>query len=126
MFARPAAPIVFGVLLSIGLVGCADARCDPNPVGAPWKKYESLLPDKAVVCGPNRLSSKKESDVVDHYPPTQVFVYYEDKNPAGAFRATIEKFEKAGWQPSFDEPIGEGKTAIYGANVTKDGTRIRI
>jgi hypothetical protein len=107
-------------------IGCSDARCDPNPVGAPWKQYESLLPDKAVVCGPNRHSAKKKSDVVDNYPPTHLFVYYEEKNPAAAFLATLNKFETAGWQAQPDAPIGSGKYALYSGKATKGGVTIKI
>lgn len=117
-----------GALLStsVSLAGCADARCDPNPVGAPWKKYESLLPDKAVVCGPNRVSAKKPSDVKDDYPPSHLFVFYEDKNPAGAFLATTDKLSAAGWKVTPESPVGEGQHAIYGGKATKGGATISM
>ena len=122
---KPLLAIGLGSLLFIA-VGCGDARCDPNPVGEPWKQYESLLPDKAVVCGPNRKSAKKASDVVDNYPPTQVFVFYEEKEASSALLATTEKFEKAGWRVVVAKSIGEGESALYRATATKDGTSIEI
>lgn len=112
--------------LALALAGCSDARCDPNPVGEPWKAYESLLPDKAVVCGPNRKSAAKPSDVVDDYPPTHVFVFYEDTNAAAAFDETIKKFERAGWEVTKLEVIGEGKTALFDGVVAKDGVSVSI
>ena len=109
---------------ALGASGCSDARCDPNPVGEAWAPYASLLPDAAVVCGPNRKSQAKPSDVVDDYPPTHVFVYYEEKHPAGAFEATIKKLEGAGWTVTKMEIFGEGSSAIYQGAVTKDGVEI--
>ncbi|HRI11116.1 MAG TPA: hypothetical protein PKW35_25030 [Nannocystaceae bacterium] len=122
---RFVAPLLVCATLA-GASGCSDARCDPNPVGEAWKPYESLLPDAAVVCGPNRKSAAKPSDVVDDYPPTHVFVFYEEKNPAGALDATLKKFEAAGWQLAKMDIIGEGSSGIYDATVTKDGAEIRI
>lgn len=113
-------------LAALGTSACGDARCDPNPVGEPWKPYESLLPDHAVVCGPNRHSKRKKSDVVDNYPPTNLFVFYEDKNSASAFLATLAKFEAAGWETMPEKPIGKSKFAIYKGNVTKGNVTIRV
>ena len=79
-----------------------------------------------MVCGPNRKSAKKPSDVVDNYPPTQVFVFYEDKDSASALLATKEKFEKAGWQVVLAKSIGDGESGVFGATATKDGTTIEI
>jgi len=115
-----------GLVIAFAAVGCADARCDPNPVGEPWKKYESLLPDQAVVCGPNRHSAKKPGGANDNYPPTQVFVFFETKDPAAAMLAAMKKFEAAGWSIKPDPPIGEGKNALYAATATKDKTTIRM
>jgi hypothetical protein len=117
---------IIGFASLLGISACADARCDPNPVGEPWKPYESLLPDNAVVCGPNRHSAKKPSDVVDNYPPTGVFVFYEDKSSARALLASLKKLEAAGWQTFPEKPIGEGPDAIYKAKATKGDATIFI
>lgn len=113
-------------LMPLAAAGCSDAKCDPNPVGEAWKPYESLLPDNAVVCGPNRKSAKKPSDVVDNYPPTHVFVFYQDTNAAGAFDATLKKFEAAGWKVVDLNVVGEGSSALYDGAVEKDGVKIEI
>jgi hypothetical protein len=126
MISRFALALVLVAPLALALGGCSDARCDPNPVGEPWKAYESVLPDKAVVCGPNRKSEKKPSDVVDDYPPTHVFVFYEEKNAAAAFDATLAKLEAAGWKVVTLEIIGEGDSALYDGKVEKDGVAIAI
>lgn len=122
---KPLLVIGIGSLL-LAAVGCGDARCDPNPVGEPWEKYESLLPDKAVVCGPNRKSTKKPSGVVDNNPPTHLFVFYEEKNASSAFLATKTKFEKEGWQVAIDESLGDGESAMVSATAAKGGTVIKM
>lgn len=112
-------------LLAVAVTGCSDARCDPGQLGEPWKAYASVLPDAAVVCGPNRHSEAKPSDVVDDYPPTHVFVFYEEKDPGAAFDATVAKFEGAGWKVAKVSAIGEGDHKIYDAEYEKDGVTIR-
>lgn len=96
------------------------------PVGEAWKPYESLLPDNAVVCGPNRSSEKKPAKVVDDYPPTHVFVFYEEKSAAKAYEATIAKFEAAGWVATPAKIYGEGDRATYNGEVGKDGVTVTI
>ncbi|MCB9568839.1 MAG: hypothetical protein H6710_16760 [Myxococcales bacterium] len=118
--------LALALVLPLTAAGCSDARCDPGEVGDAWKPHASLLPDAAVVCGPNRHSKAKPSDLVDDYPPTHVFVFYEDKNPAAAFDATVAKFEAAGWSVAKMNIIGEGKHALYDGEVTKDGETIRF
>ena len=112
--------------LAPGLTGCSDAMCDPNPVGEPWKPYESLLPDDTVVCGPNRISAKKPSDAKDNYPPTQVFVFYKDTTAGAAFNKTVEKFDAAGWKMVDMEVHGEGASALYDARFVKDDVQIDV
>lgn len=126
MLTRFTLALLLASTLSVALTGCSDARCDPNPVGEAWKPYESLLPDKAVVCGPNRKSAAKPSDIVDDYPPTHVFVFYEETNAAAAFDATLKKLEAAGWEVTHLNVVGEGKTALFDGEVQKDGVKIRI
>lgn len=126
MSGRRLLALALALVLPLTAAGCSDARCDPGEVGDAWKPHASLLPDAAVVCGPNRHSKAKPSDVVDDYPPTHVFVFYEDKNPAAAMEATISKFERAGWELSKMDILGEGEYALYDAAVTKDRTSIRI
>lgn len=115
------------LIVSPCLAGCSDAMCDPNPVGDAWKPYESLLPGNAVVCGPNRSSAKKPSDVKDDNPPTHVFVFYKDAASAGdAFNQTIQRFDEAGWKLAKMDVFGEGASAIFDATVVKGDDEIHI
>lgn len=114
------------LLLVLALAGCGDAMCDPNPVGEPWKPYESLLPTNAVVCGPNRKSSKKPSDAVDDYAPTQVFVFFKDVNAPDAFDQTLKRFEAAGWKLTDTQVHGKGADALFDATFEKDGAKIDV
>ena len=123
---RPLLALALFTIATVTGSGCGDARCDPNPVGEPWKDYASLLPDAAVVCGPNRHSEAKPSDVVDDYPPTHVFVFYEERDAHVAFLSTLDEFEAAGFTIGKVSAIGEGDTALYDAEVTKDGVTIQI
>lgn len=122
----PARTLLLCLALSPGLTACSDAMCDPGQVGEPWKPYESLLPADAVVCGPNRISSKKPSDIKDNYPPTQVFVFYKDTNSGKAFNKTVEQFEAAGWKMTNINVVGEGSSALLDATFEKDGVTISV
>lgn len=95
--------------------------CPANPLPAPWKAYESVLPKDTVVCGNNRGPD-------DHYPETQLFVYYKGKSAPEAFDATKKAFESAGWKLSDIQIIGEGNanSKLYDAKAEKDGTTISI
>lgn len=114
------------LVLAPGLAGCSDAMCDPNPVGEPWRPYESLLPDNTVVCGPNRVSATKPLDVADDHPPTRLFVFYRDTTAGAAFNRTVEKFDAAGWSMVDIEVHGEGAGALYDAKFRKDDAEISV
>ncbi len=120
----PILPTGLALLAALSATGCNDARCDPHPVGEPWKPYEDLLPSDAVVCGPNRHSEAKPSDVVDDYPPTHVFVFYEERDAHVAFQSTLDHFEAAGFTIGKVSAIGEGDTALYDAEVVRDDVTI--
>jgi hypothetical protein len=113
------------LVLAVVEMGCADARCEPKPVGAPWKEYESRLPDKVVVCGPNRVNSKKPFGAKDDNPPSQVFVFFEEKNAAPAFRSTVDKFEAAGWKFVSDTKFAED-LGSYSGKATKGAIQISV
>ncbi len=106
------------------LAGCRHAMCEPRPVGAPWRRYEPLLPVNTVVCGPNRFSHK-QSNGVDDWPPTQVFVFFREDPVPVAFETTVRRFEAAGW--TADRRILEpGNDGLYSAIVRKGDVSIDI
>lgn len=106
--------------------GCKHAMCDPQPVGAPWRAYQGLLPANAVVCGPNRVSAAKPSKTPDDYPPTQLFVFYRDADVRAAYDATIDRFKYAGWTVSHEFALGGGSDALRAATVVKGGVEVKI
>ncbi len=106
-------------LLCLGAAGCGDAMCDPNPVGEPWKPYASLIPSNTVICGPNRVSSKKPLGNKDNYPPTQLFAYFKDADVAVAFDQSKKKLEAAGWTLDHFHSTGEGKYTMFSGTFTK-------
>jgi len=107
------------------LAGCRHAMCEPRPVGAPWRRYEPLLPVNTVVCGPNRVSSKPSNDV-DDFPPTQVFVFFRDDPVPVAFDKTVRRFEAAGWTTTSRRVLEAGNDGLYSAVVTKAAVSIDI
>jgi hypothetical protein len=122
----PHRTLLLGIALSLGGSGCRHAMCDPRPVGAPWRRYELLLPVNTVVCGPNRVSARKPSNAIDDYPPTQVFVFYRDATPEEAFAATLRRFEATGWTVAGRKVLGDRSNGVFTASVFKNGTQISI
>jgi hypothetical protein len=115
-----ALPIV-AVALAMGsaAAGCSDKMCTAQPLPAPWKPYEALIPADTVICGSNRNSS-------DSYPPTQLFVFYKKQQAHEAFKETTTKFEAAGWKLSNLSTTGTGKSMLLDADAAKGGVKIHI
>lgn len=111
-------------LALIGSLGCADKQCDAQPLQDAWKPYESLLPDNVVICGANRMT---EGKTIDDNGPKQLFVYYNERdNVAKTFEETVDRFEGAGWTLEDMSVVGEGKTALFDAELRKDGVTVHI
>lgn len=118
-------PALLALALLAPLAGCRHAMCEPRPVGAPWRRYEPLLPVNTVVCGPNRVS-RKPSNGADDFPPTQLFLFFRDDPVPVAFERTLRRFEAAGWTVTDRRILAPGRDGLYTANVHQHGATIHI
>lgn len=110
--------------LALSLAACSDKQCDPQPAPPAWKPYEPLLPANVTLCGSTRMTQGK---TIDTPSDTTLFLFYNERSDiADAFTETIDRFVASGWVLDDMQVVGEGKSALYGATVSKDGVEIHI
>jgi hypothetical protein len=110
--------------LALSLAACSDKQCDPQPAPPAWKPYEPLLPANVTLCGSTRMT---QGQTIDTPSDTMLFLYYNERsNVADAFSETVDRFVAAGWVLDDMQIVGEGKSALYDAVLSKDGVAIDI